>query len=39
MIRAVVIALALQLRQPAAPCPLLMDDAALPPWDGIAPGF
>lgn len=40
MIRAAAIALPLWLRAPSAkPCPLLMDDAALPPFEGIAPGF
>ena len=39
MIRAAVIALLLWLRLPSAPCPMLRDDALLPPFDDIAPGF
>jgi hypothetical protein len=40
MIRAAALAIMLSTRQPLAePCPLLMDDAALPPFEGIQPGF
>jgi hypothetical protein len=40
VIRAAVIVLALRLRRPAAErCAMLADDAVLPTWNGIEPGF